>query len=144
MTLYHRLMKWTYNFQGVSKSFYGLSRYCHHIYPQTQNVYPRKNSKGLCFGHCLAISFENHFQKLKSFERRLRFFVWHSFLFIWPQNFKRDHLASDRLSTILKYPLFKYLLPLKRKWNPMNVQSTHSFPMKSILWQPDMTHVFDS
>ena len=42
--------------------------------PKPKTSTQEKNSKGLCFGHCLAISFENHFQKLKSFERRFKVF----------------------------------------------------------------------
>ena len=143
MSLYNHLMKWPYKFQGVLKVFLwyfmALSLY---LPPNPKRLPQKKTPKGCVLVTVWLFPLKITFKNWKNLKGFFRFFVWHSFLFIWPQNFKRDHLASDRLSTILKYPLFKYRLPLKRKWNPMNVQSTHSLPLKCTLWKPDMTHLY--
>ena len=116
-----------------------LSLYHPNIYPQTQNVSPRKLHRGVerwVFGHCLVIFFENHFQKLrknylKTFEWLFKVFrLTFVFVHLTAKFFKRPFGVGQTIHT--KYPLFKCPLPLKRKWNPMSVQSTHSCYMEIV------------
>ena len=125
------------NFKAFSRffvwSFMALSLYYPNIYPQTQNVSPGKLQRGVerwvfwsLSGYFLWKSLsrikKNYF---KTFQWLFKVFrLTFVFVHLTAKFFKRPLGVGQTIHT--KYPLFKCPLPLKRKWNPMNVQSTHS------------------
>ena len=120
-----------------------LSLYHPNIYPQTQNVSPRKLQRGVERWVFWSLSGYFLWKSLSKIKKKLFKNFWMTFEWLFKvfrltfvfvhltaKFFKRPFGVGQTIHT--KYPLFKYPLPLKRKWNPMSVQSTHSCCMEIV------------